>query len=59
MIAVITSQQVATQTGGATGDNGINHLPLPGAQFRQFLDIVSEDISHFHRWPDGTGFLPL
>ena len=59
MVAMITSQQVATKTGGATGDNRIDHFPLFGAQFWQLFDIVSEDIGHFHRWSDGSGPLPL
>jgi hypothetical protein len=50
MAAVIALVHMTAQSCGPTGDEGVDHFPLLGADLSQLVEMVSKDISYFPPW---------
>ncbi len=49
MSAGVAGVQVSAQTGSATGDEGIDDLPLFGADASQLTEVIAEYVRHVCR----------
>ena len=56
MPAVIALIHMTAESCGPTGDEGVDHLPLLGADLSQLVEMVPKDISYFPTWSLPLGF---